>query len=188
MIFYIHWFKSLRNILWDDFMIFQWLSVLFSHAIITRKSFQWFFNDFKDPLILHGFFIHWHPLIYCHFQSCNYHSEIIPMILQWFSRSLDFTLIFIHWHPLIFYILNCFKCCFSDISVVLLKISPVFREIGKQKMDIIFSENRGLPPVSALLSALIILAFSEPIFPFRHCVCLFRHRHQILHCSIGITM
>ena len=121
LIFNIYQFKSQQVILSKVFVTFQWLTVLY-HEIITRKSFQWFFNDFKDPIILHGFLstdIHWFTVIFSH-------AIIIQKLFRWFFNDFKDLLIlhwfFIHWHPFIFYILSCSKCCFSDISMILLKI------------------------------------------------------------------
>ena len=33
------------------FVIFQWLTVIFCHAIITQKSFKWFFNDSQNIFV-----------------------------------------------------------------------------------------------------------------------------------------
>ncbi len=44
-------FKSQWVVLSVIFVIFQWLTVIFSHAIITQKSFKWFFNDKQNTFV-----------------------------------------------------------------------------------------------------------------------------------------
>jgi hypothetical protein len=44
-------FKSPWVVLSVIFVIFQWLTVIFCHAIITQKSFKWFFNDRQNTFV-----------------------------------------------------------------------------------------------------------------------------------------
>ena len=44
-------FKSPWVVLSVVFVIFQWLTVIFFHAIITQKSFKWFFNDKQNTFV-----------------------------------------------------------------------------------------------------------------------------------------